>query len=114
MKKKKFCNSKKHIFSIVGPLALHFKDSQKSNKRSMAITSKWRQKRKAKERPKDAQPTRTKKGRELVPLVVGSYLTHGPSNVTNMQIMKSNNNGRSKKTSPANVIFLFIVEVKAR
>jgi hypothetical protein len=93
-----FCTSKKHIFFTASPLALHFKDSQKSNKRSMAITIKWKQKRKAKERPKDAQPIRTKKGRGLVPLVVGSYLTHGPSNVTNMQIVKSNNNGRSKRS----------------
>ncbi len=36
------------------------------------------QKAKAKEMPKDAQPTETKKGRELVPLMVGSYLTLGP------------------------------------
>jgi hypothetical protein len=51
---------------------------------------------KAKERLKDAQPARTKEGRELVPFVVGSYLTHNPSNVANMQIVKSNNNKRSK------------------
>jgi hypothetical protein len=37
-----------------------------------------------------------KKRRELVPLMVGSYLTHNPPNVTCMQIMKSNNNERSK------------------
>jgi hypothetical protein len=55
-----------------------------------------RQKRKAKERPKDAQPAGTKKGEKLVPLVVGSYLTHCPSNVINMQIMGSNTNGRSR------------------
>ncbi len=44
--------------------------------------TKKRQKRRVKERPKDEQPTGTKKReRELVPLVVGSYLTHCPSNL---------------------------------
>jgi len=43
-----------------------------------------------------AQPVGTKEGRELVPLLVGSYLTQNPSNVTNMQIVRSNNNRRSK------------------
>jgi len=37
-----------------------------------------------------------KKKRELVPLVVGSYFTHGPSNVAYMQIVKSNSNGRPR------------------
>ncbi len=56
---------------------------------------------KVKERPKDRQPTGTKEGRELIPLVVGtkegreliplvvgSYLTHSPSYVARMQIPK--------------------------
>jgi hypothetical protein len=51
---------------------------------------------KAKERPKDAQPTSTKERRELVPLMVGSYLTYNPSNVACMQIVRSNNNRRFK------------------
>jgi hypothetical protein len=34
--------------------------------------------------------------REQVPLVVGGYLTHSPSNVTCMQLVKSNNNRRSR------------------
>jgi hypothetical protein len=34
-----------------------------------------------------------KKGRELVPLMVQSYLTHGPFNVASMQIVKFNSNG---------------------
>jgi hypothetical protein len=34
------------------------------------------------------------KGRELVLLVVGSYLSHNPSIVACMQIMRFNNNGR--------------------
>jgi hypothetical protein len=43
------------------------------------ITSQGRQKGKAKERSKDVQPAGPKKKRrELVPLVVGSYLTHNP------------------------------------
>jgi hypothetical protein len=54
-----------------------------------------------------------KKGRKLVPFMVGSYLTHCPSNVTCMQIVRFNNNGRSKQASPAKAILLFIVEVKA-
>jgi hypothetical protein len=37
-----------------------------------------------------------KKGRELIPLVVGSYFTHGPPNVACTQIMGFNSNGRSK------------------
>jgi hypothetical protein len=53
------------------------------NKDPWLEPSQGRQKGKTKERPKDNQPRGTKKkGRELVPLVVGSYLTHGPSNVT--------------------------------
>jgi len=49
------------------------------------------------ERLEHKQPIGIKKERrELVPLVVGSYLTHNPSNVTYMQIMKFNNNGRSR------------------
>jgi hypothetical protein len=43
---------------------------------------------KAKKRPKNTQPITigTKEGRDLVPLVVGIYLTYRPSNVTCMQI----------------------------
>jgi hypothetical protein len=40
--------------------------------------------------------TKEKRGIELVPPMVGNYLTHGPSNVTYMQIVKFNNNGRSR------------------
>ncbi len=38
----------------------------------------------------------TKKRIKLIPLVVGSYFTQGPFNVTYMQIVRSNSNGRSK------------------
>jgi hypothetical protein len=48
----------------------------------MAETITQKTKGKAKERPKNALPIRTKKGRELVFLVVGNYLIHSPSNVT--------------------------------
>jgi hypothetical protein len=51
---------------------------------------------------------RTKEGKELVPLVVGSYLTHKPSNVTFIQIMRSNSNRRFRKVSPTNAIFFLI------
>jgi hypothetical protein len=67
---------------------------QKIQRKPMARTITRKTKGKANEKPKDAQPTRTKEGRELVPLVVGSYLTHHPSNVTCMQIVRSNSNRR--------------------
>jgi hypothetical protein len=51
--------------------AFNIEKSQKSNKRSMAWTIVGRPKGKAKERPKDAQPAGTEKGRGLIPLVVG-------------------------------------------
>ncbi len=41
-------------------------------------------------------PMNQKKGEKVILLVVGSYLTHVPSNVTYMQIMRFNSNGRSK------------------
>jgi hypothetical protein len=34
------------------------------------------------------------KGKKLVPFVVGSNLTHGPSNVACMQIVRSSSNGK--------------------
>ncbi len=89
----------------------------------MVRTITWKTKGKAKERPKNVQPAWTRKGRELIRtitwktkvkakerlkdmqfvgregkelilLVVGSYLTHKPFNVVDMQIVKSNNNRR--------------------
>jgi hypothetical protein len=54
-----------------------------SNKSSIAGTitgEPKRRQRNAKRQPAHRNPK--KKGRELVPLLVGSYLTHGPSNVT--------------------------------
>jgi len=70
----------------------------------MAETITRKTKGKAKEKPKESafsqinstQPARTKEGRELVPFVVGSYFTHNLFNVVYMQIMKSNNNRRSR------------------
>jgi hypothetical protein len=47
----------------------------------MAGTITRKTKEKAKERPIDKQTIGTKDGRMLVPLVVGNYLTHCPSNV---------------------------------
>jgi len=41
-------------------------------------------KRKAKERPKDVQPARTKERRKLVPIVLGSFFTHSPFDVAYM------------------------------
>jgi len=54
---------------------------------------------KAKESPKDAQPTRTKEGRKLIPFVVGGYFTHSPSNVACMQIVKFNSNKRFRTST---------------
>jgi hypothetical protein len=68
---------------------------------------------KAKERPNDMQPARIIKGRELVPLVVGSYLTHSLSHVACMQIERSNSLEGLKQVFLTNVIFSFIVEAKA-
>jgi hypothetical protein len=62
----------------------------------MAKTITQKTKGKAKKRPKDVQPTRTKGGKDLVPLMVRSYLTHNPSNITCMQIVSSNNNRMSR------------------
>jgi hypothetical protein len=51
-------------------------------------------------RPKKGQkmnsPQELKKGKKLIPFMVGSYLTYSPSNVTCMQILKFNNNGKSR------------------
>jgi hypothetical protein len=44
----------------------------------MVGTITWKAKGKVKERPKDTQLVGTIEGRELVLLMVGSYLTHNP------------------------------------
>jgi hypothetical protein len=70
--------------------------------------SQGRQKGKAKERSKDIDTKNQKKARKLIPLMVQSYLTHGPSNVANMQIVRFNSNGRSRTsiTYQHNIFFL--------
>jgi hypothetical protein len=50
--------------------------AQKSNKKSMARTITGQTKR---EGQKMNNPRRPKKGRKLVPLMVGRYFTHNPS-----------------------------------
>jgi hypothetical protein len=57
----------------------------------MAGTITQKTKVEAKEMPKDLQLAGIKESRELVPLVVGSYLTHSPSNVASKQIVRSDN-----------------------
>jgi hypothetical protein len=79
----------------------------------MAKTITRKTKWKAKERPKNVQPARTKEGRESVPLMVGRYLTCGLSNVISMQIVKSSNIGCLEQASLNNTIFLFIAKVEA-
>jgi len=53
-------------------------------KKSMAKTIIQKTKGKAKERPTNAQPIGTNEGRELVPLMGGSYFTHIPFDVACM------------------------------
>jgi hypothetical protein len=71
--------------------------TQKTNKNMMAKTIPREIKR---GRPKKGQkmlsPKGPKRGRELVFLMVESYLTHKPSYVTSMQIMGFNSSGRSR------------------
>jgi hypothetical protein len=69
--------------------------------------------RKAKERPKDAQHVGTKEGGELVLLMVGSYLSHSPSNVVNMHIIRFNNNRRFRTSISCHPIYLSITKAKA-
>jgi hypothetical protein len=64
----------------------------------MAGTIARETKREGKTKVKRRTTHKNQKKRELAPLVVGSYLTHCPSNVTFMQIVKSNSNGRSRPT----------------
>jgi hypothetical protein len=51
--------------------------------------------RKAKERPRRQVAQRNQRRERASPSMVGSYLTHNPSNFTCMQIMKSDSNRRS-------------------
>jgi len=69
---------------------------QKIQQKSMIGTITWKKKGKAKKRPKIVQPRSTKERKELVPLMVGSYLTHNHSNLACMQIVRSNNDRRSR------------------
>jgi hypothetical protein len=66
-----------------------------------------------KARPKDTQPLMNQtKGRKLVPLMVGSYLTRSLSDVANMQIMNLIVIGGLEQASPANANFLSIAKAK--
>jgi hypothetical protein len=58
-------------------LQVSLKWKEKSNKNQWLKPSCRRQN----GRPKDMEPTRTKEGRKLVPLVVGNNLTHNLFNV---------------------------------
>jgi hypothetical protein len=71
-------------------------EPKKFNKKLMVETITQKIKGKGKERPKDAQSTRTKEGRELIVFVVGIYFTHNLFNVACMQIVRSNSNKRYK------------------
>ncbi len=63
------------------------KNSIKTDGRNHHVEDKREGQRKA----KSAQPEGTKEGKELVPLMVGIYFTHNPSNVTYMQIISNSN-----------------------
>ncbi len=63
----------------------------------MARTITWETKKEGQKKAKRHTNIRTKKkGRKLVPFVVGSYFTHNPFDVACMQIMRPNDNGRSR------------------
>jgi hypothetical protein len=63
----------------------------------MVETITWKIKGKARERPKDTQPTRTKEGKERASMFRGRKLFHHSSfNVTCMQIVRFNSNKRYK------------------
>jgi len=72
------------------------KNYEKKPIKLMVETITWKIKGKARERPKDTQPTRTKEGKERVCFVVGSYFTTALLNVTCMQIVRFNNNKKYK------------------
>jgi len=79
------------------------KKSQKSNKRSMARTMARECQRKAKRhtthgnQEKGKRPLETKKkGKKLVPFVVGSYFTHNPYVIAYMQIVRFKSNGKPR------------------
>jgi hypothetical protein len=88
-------------------LANAFSRGQKIQQKLMVGTITRKTKGKAKKRPKVVQPTSTKERKELVPLMVGSYLTHNPSNLACMQIVRSNNDRRFK-TSISHQCNLFL------
>ncbi len=62
-------------------------------------------------RPKKGQktynPQEPNERKDLIPSVLGNYITHGPYNVTCMQIMRSNNNERSRTSITHQHNFLF-------
>jgi hypothetical protein len=60
---------------------------QKSNKRTMAKTITRETKREGQKKAKRCIAHMNQKNGEIVPFVVGNYLTHIPSNVTYMQIV---------------------------
>jgi hypothetical protein len=64
----------------------------------------------AKEKPKDSQLAGIKERRELVPLVVRSYLTHTPSNVASMEIVRSGNN-KMFRTSISSLTYLSLYNI---
>jgi hypothetical protein len=68
--------------------------SKTQQKKPMARTITRKTKGNSKKRPKDAQPTWTKEGKKLVPLMVRSCLIHIPSNIACMQIVSSSSNRR--------------------
>jgi hypothetical protein len=53
-------------------------------------------KREGQRNAKGCTARKNQKRRELVPFVVGNYFTHSPFNVTYIQIMRYNSNGRSR------------------
>jgi hypothetical protein len=80
---------------------------EKMNKRSMAGTIARETKREGQRKVTRRTTYRNKKRKKLVPLMVGSYFTCSPSNFACMQIVISNNIGRSRTsiTHQHNLLF---------
>ncbi len=97
-------------YPYINSLSQEHKNPIKTDGQNITLKTKG----KAKERPKDTQLVGTKDKGELVPLMVGSYLTYSLSIVVNMQIMRSNSNRRFRTIISYHPIFLSIAEAKAR
>jgi 2-phosphoglycerate kinase len=99
-------NHKFKIFLLPKNLT-SMKRTQKYNKRLMIETIIGETKREGQRKAKRYTTFRNQKNRrELILFMVGSVLTHGPSNVANMKIVRLNNNGRFRTNMTCQCNFL--------